>query len=320
MRRALGFAGLALALCLGIGEGQAQGDALERYRLGAAQGDAAALNSLGAMFESGSGVPADPARAYALFGLAASMSNADPAQVARANQSRASLALKMSAAQLAQAQELLARCYGDDIRHCGEKILSGAVAVASLSTPGAREGGKLIVPLENFRGIYMVRGVVNDVMALNFMVDTGATDVAIPADIVESLMKTGTITKADFLGEGIAVLADGSRMPSQIFQIRSLKIGDVVINNVRASVTPRKKGGAAVGSEFFRQIEVLVLGQHAPRSCYRVMPAINERAPRIGRVSLRPSRSRRKTASLTNFVGVAQPLGRPYRAASPVCG
>src|SRR5437764_12764957 len=113
MRPRWGLAGMALALCLGIGQSQAQGDALERYRLGAAQGDAAALNSLGAMFASGSGVPADPARAYALFGLAASMSNADPTQIARANQSRASLAVKKSAAQLAQAQELLARCYGD---------------------------------------------------------------------------------------------------------------------------------------------------------------------------------------------------------------
>ena len=127
---------MALALCLGIGQSQAQGDALERYRLGAAQGDAAALNSLGAMFQSGSGVPADPARAYALFGLAASMSSGDPAQVARANQSRASLAVKMSAAQLAQAQELLARCYGDDIRRCGERVLSGGgVAAVGVCAP-----------------------------------------------------------------------------------------------------------------------------------------------------------------------------------------
>src|SRR5438445_8002270 len=133
MRRGLGFVGLALVLCIGIAQSQAQGDALERYRLGAAQGDPAALNSLGGMFANGSGVPADPARAYALFGLAASMSNGDPAQIAKANQSRAALAMKMSAAQLAQAQELLARCYGEDIKRCGEKILSGGgVAAASL--------------------------------------------------------------------------------------------------------------------------------------------------------------------------------------------
>jgi clan AA aspartic protease (TIGR02281 family) len=93
------------------------------------------------------------------------------------------------------------------------------------------------------------------VMALNFMVDTGATYVTIPADVVESLMKTGTITKADFLGEGIAVLADGSRMPSPVFQIRSLKIGDVVINNVMANVTPEKKGGLLLGQSFFSRLK-----------------------------------------------------------------
>jgi predicted aspartyl protease len=72
---------------------------------------------------------------------------------------------------------------------------------------------------------------------------------------VESLMKTGTVTNADFLGEGIMLLADGSRIPSRIFQLRSLKVGDVVINNVTANVTPEKRGALLLGQSFLQRLK-----------------------------------------------------------------
>jgi len=36
---------------------------------------------------------------------------------------------------------------------------------------------------------------------LKFMIDSGATDVAVPADVVLTLIRTGSIAKEDFLGE-----------------------------------------------------------------------------------------------------------------------
>jgi aspartyl protease family protein len=255
------FAGVALALWLGIGDGKseiahawAQGvqldpvEPFEQYRRGAAQGDASALNSLGSLYETGSGVPVDLAKAYALFTLATSMPNANQNQAASATQKRDSLAVKMSSVQLARAQELISLCYGGDINTCGERIISAGQA-------SALRLGKTVVPLENANGVYFVPAIVNGGASLKFAVDTGAADVAMPADVVAVLMKAGLVSKADFLGQQTYVLADGSRMPSLIFQIRSLKVGDVVITNVRASITPEKRGATLLGQSFFGRLK-----------------------------------------------------------------
>jgi predicted aspartyl protease len=88
-----------------------------------------------------------------------------------------------------------------------------------------REGGTYVVPV-----------VINDAITLNFVVDSGAADVLIPADVVMTLRRTGTLTEADFQGEQRYKLADGSTVPSQTFHIRSLKVGGRVVENVIGSI------------------------------------------------------------------------------------
>jgi hypothetical protein len=78
-------------------------------------------------------------------------------------------------------------------------------------------------------GTFAVPVVINGAIALDFIVDSGAADVSIPADVVITLMRTGTIKESDFLGQKTYMLADGSKVPSQTFRIRSLKVGDRVL-------------------------------------------------------------------------------------------
>lgn len=289
MRQGLRLAGLVLALGLGLGEGNARivvarqpatdhgyltaqsagGQnvaqdnvaVLERYRLGASQGDSASLNGLAGLLEKGSGVPVDVAKAYALFHIAASMPGADPSQAALGGQSRDALSVKMSTAQFARAEQLLALCYGNDINRCSESILaSGDAAVASLNTPAARDGrsvtagGKTVVQLEQANGVYVVPVVVNGIVNMKFAIDTGATDVSIPADVVAALTKAGSIVPADFLDKRTYILADGSKVPSQTFRLRSLKVGDVTVENVRASIAP-ENSPSLLGQSFFGRLK-----------------------------------------------------------------
>src|SRR5208282_1444043 len=95
----------------------------------------------------------------------------------------------------------------------------------SISIPMRIEGGTYVVPV-----------LINDAITLDFVVDSGAADVSIPADVVMTLMRTGTLKESDFLGEKTYVLADGSKVPSQTFRIRSLKVGNKAIVNVNGSV------------------------------------------------------------------------------------
>jgi hypothetical protein len=92
------------------------------------------------------------------------------------------------------------------------------------------------IRMEESGGVYVVPVRFNNSITLNAIIDSGAADVSIPADIVLTLMRTKTVTQQDFLGQQTYVLADGSKVPSQQFRIRSLKVGNKTVENVTASI------------------------------------------------------------------------------------
>jgi clan AA aspartic protease (TIGR02281 family) len=103
-------------------------------------------------------------------------------------------------------------------------------------------------------GIYVVPVLINEAITLDFVVDSGAADVSIPADVVMTLMRTGTLRRTDFLGEKTYVLADGSKVPSQTFRIRSLKVGNKVLENVDGSVAS-VEGSVLLGQSFLSRFK-----------------------------------------------------------------
>src|SRR5258707_15662692 len=100
----------------------AKNEALASLRAAASQGSAEALNQLGQAYQSGNGLAVDYVKAYVLFHLASSLPSAAVGQLATSN--RDSVARQMTPAQLARAQELFARCYGDDVGNCAQRIIS----------------------------------------------------------------------------------------------------------------------------------------------------------------------------------------------------
>jgi predicted aspartyl protease len=78
---------------------------------------------------------------------------------------------------------------------------------------------------------------------------SGAADVSIPADVATTLMRTETLTESDFLGTKTYILADGSKVPSRTFRIRSLKVGDTVVENVTGSMAA-VEGSLLLGQSF----------------------------------------------------------------------
>ncbi len=117
------------------------------------------------------------------------------------------------------------------------------------SPPPAASSGPTLVPLVEDGGTFAVPVTINGQLTLKFVVDSGASDVSIPADVVMVLLRTETITEADFLGKQTYRLADGSTLPSQQFTIRSLKIGDRVLENVIGSIAP-VSGSLLLGQSF----------------------------------------------------------------------
>lgn len=135
----------------------------------------------------------------------------------------------------------------------------GTAPPREVSLPSDDGGGiglsiKTVIPLKNENGIFVVPVEVNGAITLDFVVDSGATDVSVPADVVSTLIRTRTIGPSDFVGQQTYVLADGSEAPSDIFIIRSLKVGDHVVQNVRASIAS-PKATLLLGQSFLRHFK-----------------------------------------------------------------
>ena len=110
------------------------------------------------------------------------------------------------------------------------------------------------IPIEALDGAYVVPVLVNGVLPLKFIVDSGSTDVSIPADVALTLRKLGTMSGADLLGSKTYLLADGSKASSEIYRLASLKIGGVIMRNVTVRVTA-ERSSLLLGQSFLRRLK-----------------------------------------------------------------
>ena len=81
---------------------------------------------------------------------------------------------------------------------------------------------------------------INGAITLDFIVDSGASDVHIPADVAVTLARAGTIASSDFIGDREYRIADGSTLKSSRFILRELKVGSRVVQNVVANIGSAK--------------------------------------------------------------------------------
>jgi clan AA aspartic protease (TIGR02281 family) len=103
-------------------------------------------------------------------------------------------------------------------------------------------------------GTFKIPVRINGVLELHFTVDSGASDVTIPADVVRTLVRTGTISESDFIGEQTYRLADGSTIRSATFRIRQLQVGDRTVTNVLGSVA-NVNGSLLLGQTFLSRFQ-----------------------------------------------------------------
>ena len=109
------------------------------------------------------------------------------------------------------------------------------------------------VPLEREHGIYMVPVRINQAVSIPFVLDSGAAEVAIPADVFMTLMRSHSVSENDFIGEGIFITADGTKHKSQQFILREVQVGTHVIKDVVANVVPIE-GDPLLGQSFLSRL------------------------------------------------------------------
>jgi len=124
------------------------------------------------------------------------------------------------------------------------------------------QGERIEVLLEsNAQGHFVASGRING-EAVVFLLDTGATDVAIPAELAEKLG----------LARGAPILLQTANGQTTGYRtvLDSLSLGDIVLRDVRAIVAPGFDGeqillgmSALKQLEFTQRAGTLVLRQHA---------------------------------------------------------
>jgi len=127
--------------------------------------------------------------------------------------------------------------------------LAAGSATAALAADRAQ-----VVSLEPHDGAFVIPVVLNDIMTVKFIVDSGSADVSIPEDVASSLMKSGTMTGADLIGNKTYMLADGSLVPSKIYRLASLRIGEMVMPNVTVRVAAARSS-LLLGQSFLSRLK-----------------------------------------------------------------
>ncbi len=103
----------------------------------------------------------------------------------------------------------------------------------------------------NRQGHYVVTGEINN-RPVEFLLDTGATDVVIP----ESMASQLSLQKGR---AGRAMTANG---PVTVFEtmISQLRVGEIVLYNVPASINPGMNSGVLLGMSALSQVEFVQSG------------------------------------------------------------
>jgi clan AA aspartic protease (TIGR02281 family) len=109
------------------------------------------------------------------------------------------------------------------------------------------------VQLKADRGTFVVPVVVNGRITLDFIIDSGASPVVIPSDVLSTLTRTGTIAKSDYIGVREYQLADGRTERARRVRLRSLRVGSVEIKDVIASEAP-EAGSLLLGQSFLSRL------------------------------------------------------------------
>jgi clan AA aspartic protease (TIGR02281 family) len=186
--------------------------------------------------------------------------------------------------------------------------------------------GQLAVPMKKEGGTFQVPVRINDVVTIGFTVDSGASDVVLPKDVVMTLFRSETLKEGDYIGSQTYSLADGSKLKSDKFKLQSLQVGNHILKNIVASVAPAS-GGPLLGQSFLSRFSswtidntagTLILNlpgaRQAPNTETIVAsaPAPSRDEPKAEQPASQPT-----TASATSTAAKPQSAPEPTTSADP---
>lgn len=109
-----------------------------------------------------------------------------------------------------------------------------------------RSYGKSVIEMRKEDGVYHVPCKINGT-EMEFIFDTGASDITMSLTEAMFLYKQGKLTDEDFIGKQQYQIADGSIHEGAVVLLRKVEIGNWELTNVRASIVDNMNAPLLLG-------------------------------------------------------------------------
>ena len=132
----------------------------------------------------------------------------------------------------------LSSCAHKSGRHGHDNYRSRSTTISKNQMSDRRErkvGGHTKVRMRREGGVYLVPITVNG-LSLDFIFDTGASSISLSSAEAMVMLKQGQITQDDIVGQQQFKDATGGVSVGTIVLLRTVQIGDIILENVEASV------------------------------------------------------------------------------------
>jgi predicted aspartyl protease len=139
----------------------------------------------------------------------------------------------------------------------GAEAKEALAAQAEADAPVKAQAGEVVVKGRSIQGHLLVPVSVNGADAQDYIVDSGATQVSIPWSDAQALMKAGRLKPGDYKGSGVGTVANGAGVLVEVYNIRSLKVGDAEVKNVLVGVRMSGGGPRLLGQTFLKRFKTV---------------------------------------------------------------
>ncbi len=129
-----------------------------------------------------------------------------------------------------------------------------------ISGPNIKANNPNVLNLEfTSGGIFEVNVTFNKVLKIDMILDTGAAEVYLTPDIVLTLFKAKTISEDDILEGGYFMDASGNVNKSVRFNMKEIKIGNKILENVSCGINTKVDGVNLFGLSALKKLNSMTI-------------------------------------------------------------
>lgn len=125
----------------------------------------------------------------------------------------------------------------------------------------SHRGGKTTVQMRLFNGVYYVPCVINGTN-MEFIFDTGASDIVMSLTEALFLYKQGKLSDDDIVEDVVFQIADGSIGEGTVVNLKTVTIGDKTLHNVRATIISNMEAPLLLGQSALSRFGRLSIDYH----------------------------------------------------------